>query len=206
MSKSTVPGGGEMRVALLLVIAAALFGCAKEPKGPEAVKWDRDDCELCRMILSDRAFVAETRAGPKRRIAKFDDIGCAFFYLKEHGWLDDPKTEFWVADYQNDSDNTTWLDARKAYYVPNLTTPMDYGFGATSEKVPGVVDYETVKAAVFKKGLHRGAHGHHGHGKPGAMHQMGSDHSEHPKEQDHSSSDQDGHHQQESHAAGEKTE
>ncbi len=77
-----------MRPAALTLglLAAACTGQGKD--GPVEVKFDRDACRACSMIISDRHFVAEVRGGERREVSKFDDIGCA---LK---WLDARKAPY----------------------------------------------------------------------------------------------------------------
>lgn len=148
------PGEGrrcriDVRAWLLLACALVfLAACSRDPgTGPVDVKWDRDACARCRMVVSDRVFAAEVRSGPKRQVYKFDDLGCAIVWLEDQPWKDDPATEIWVADFRTGQ----WLDARKAYYVSVKNTPMDYGLGATADAAPGSVDFEGAKAKVFAK-------------------------------------------------------
>ena len=63
-----------------LIVLLALSACSDNGTGPVEVKWDRDACERCRMVLSDRYHAAQIRGGPadrKARVYKFDDIGGA---------------------------------------------------------------------------------------------------------------------------------
>ncbi|MES9860639.1 MAG: hypothetical protein ABW138_07295, partial [Candidatus Thiodiazotropha sp. 4PDIVS1] len=71
---------------LVLVQVMLLVGCsADNGTGPLDVKWDRDTCERCRMVLSDRKHAAQIRYFPpdkKRSVVNFfDDIGCAVLWL-----------------------------------------------------------------------------------------------------------------------------
>jgi copper chaperone NosL len=66
---------------------------ASGPKGMAEIKWDRDTCVRCSMVISDRRFAAEMRGGEKDIVFKFDDIGCAVF------WLRDKAADFpWMAE------------------------------------------------------------------------------------------------------------
>lgn len=152
------------RRELLLGCAAIpvlwLTGCGeKDPgHGPGKMHWDRDTCVRCNMIISDRRFAAQIRGGEmggktgvgKRKLYKFDDIGCALFWLKEQKipWADAPDTEIWVTDAKTGE----WLEARTAHYIAGKTTPMLYGYGALREPVAGSVNFETMKAAILAKG------------------------------------------------------
>lgn len=125
-------------VSLLLVLLA---GCSGDPgTGPVEVKWDRDVCDRCRMVLSDRLYSAQVRGGvegQKTKVYRFDDVGCAVLWLEQQTWRDDPRTEVWVNDYRTG----VWIDARAAYYVKDRITPMAYGLGAQAESAPGALTY-----------------------------------------------------------------
>jgi copper chaperone NosL len=108
--------------------------------GASEVRWDRDACERCRMVLSDHYFAAQVRYFPKgkrSRVVKFDDIGCAVIWLQGSEWQNDSKTELWVADYQSGD----WINARTAHYVKRNTSPMEYGLGATPEPLENSLSF-----------------------------------------------------------------
>jgi len=61
---------------LLTPLAAALSGCGSKGKWPDGmaeIKWDRDTCVRCSMVISDRRFVGQIRGGPENTVFKFDD-------------------------------------------------------------------------------------------------------------------------------------
>ncbi len=139
-----------LALAGLAALPAVLTGC-KEDKGPEPIRYDRDVCVICNMIISDPRFAAEIRA-PDGKLYKFDDIGDAIHWMRMQDWFkagQQPK-EFWVMNYR---DGKTWLDARKAFYITGVVSPMDYGFGAVPEKEPGAISYEEMERRVLEKGL-----------------------------------------------------
>jgi copper chaperone NosL len=142
------------RLRLLATLAAFPFlpflpACSRDSgHGPAEVHWDRDTCKRCNMALSDRHYAAQVRGGPKREAFKFDDIGCALFWLKAQPWAEAAETEIWVNDFRSGE----WLDARKAHYLPGKTTPMAYGYGALGHPEAGSVDFATMRAAVLAKG------------------------------------------------------
>ena len=133
----------------IFLIGAALIlliSCSREPQtGPVEIKFDRDTCAHCNMVISDRHYVVQVRGGPKKQIAKFDDFGCAMSWLKEQPWVNDSSTEIWVADFHNGK----WLNARTAYYLGGKTTPMAYGYGATSEAMPGSISFDEARRQVL---------------------------------------------------------
>ena len=128
---------------LLLLLTA----CSNDPgTGPAEIKWDRDICNRCRMVVSDPHFAAQIRhfpEGKRSRIESFDDIGCAVLWLDQQTFKDHPATEIWVAEYRSGN----WIDARTATYVTQNATPMEYGLGAQTG--PGGMDFEQAKTHIY---------------------------------------------------------
>jgi copper chaperone NosL len=148
----------ERWLPLLLLLTA----CSGSPDtGPKAVKWDRDSCERCRMVLSDRHQAAQVRYLPEgsrySKVLMFDDIGCALLWLEDKPWKDLPSTEIWVADHRDGR----WIDARTAYFVPGLKTPMDYGLGAQTQPVAGALDFAQARTHVLAMEQRFNSHGQH---------------------------------------------
>jgi nitrous oxide reductase accessory protein NosL len=137
---------------------AALVGCSRDegwPPGFDPIHWDRDTCVRCRMVISDRRFAAElVGAGPNQAL-KFDDIGCALFWLRDKAtampWISAPDTRLWVADLASRGAVPNWLDARQAQYVSRMS-PMAYNFAATPRPDAGSVDFLTMREHVLARG------------------------------------------------------
>jgi nitrous oxide reductase accessory protein NosL len=140
------------RRAMIALLAAApvLAACKPTKEGPEEVRWGREVCEICGMIISDPRFGAEVRGGPEKKLVKFDDIGDALHWWRIQPWSDDPDVEIWVRDYET---GTRWLDARQVRYVTEVVSPMDYGFGAVQSSGPDTVSFDEMYAEVVKIGL-----------------------------------------------------
>lgn len=139
---------------VLSPLAVLLSACSRSnlPEGMVETKWDRDTCVRCSMALSDRRFAAQVRGGPKEANFKFDDIGCAVFWLKAQPWGGEAATRVWVADLASKADEVRWLDARRAQYVGGRTSPMGYNFGAVAFAEPGSLDFDTMREHVLAKG------------------------------------------------------
>ncbi|AOO64146.1 nitrous oxide reductase accessory protein NosL [Sulfurospirillum halorespirans] len=138
----------------LLLMTFFVCGCDnKVDLGPKKVHWDRDMCERCKMVLSDRKFSAQVINPDNGKKYFFDDIGCVILWFKENsiGWKE--KAVIWV----NDAKTGEWIDARKAFYDVDNITPMAYGFGAHVKKEDiatdqEVVNFEEVTRRVIKIG------------------------------------------------------
>lgn len=137
-------------LASLALLAVLLTGCWGEPKtGPVEIRFGRDTCDVCRMIISDPRFAAQVRGGLKHRAHKFDDIGELVLWLDKQSWKDDAKTEIWVMDAKT---GKTWLNAATAYYIKQRHTPMDYGFGAVLDATPDALTYSEMTDKVRERG------------------------------------------------------
>ncbi len=146
-------------VCLLAVLV--LSACSGEPRtGAVAPKWDRDSCERCRMVLSDRFHSAQVRyraGGERSKVRLFDDIGCAVIWLRDKPWRDDPTTEIWVNDHRTGD----WIDARSATFVKGQQTPMEYGLGAQGTPHPQGLGFVEAEAHILDVEKRFNVHGVH---------------------------------------------
>ena len=125
--------GSALGLFLLTPMAASLQACGRStwPEGMVEIKWDRDTCTRCKMVISDHRFAAEARS-PQGEVFKFDDVGCLAFWLKGQAWAKEAR--LWVADASVASSEASWLDATQANYVSGKRSPMGYNFAA--QKLP----------------------------------------------------------------------
>ena len=138
------------RILLLAVFIVFITACGDNIQtGPVDAKWDRDACERCQMMLSDRNFSAQVRVFPpnkRSKVYKFDDLGCAVLWLDQKEFKDDPNTEIWVNDYKT----RNWIDAKKAWYIKDEISPMGYGLGAQSQAAAGALDFSQAKKHIYE--------------------------------------------------------
>lgn len=138
-------------------VALMLSACGRSgwPEGMVEIKWDRDTCARCGMVLSDRRFAAEISGGPAGAVFKFDDIGCLLFWIRDklqlHPWMIENGARWWVAEMNNRSDRLEWLDPRAAHYVTK-TSPMGYNFGAVASPQAGSMNFDGMRKHVLAKG------------------------------------------------------
>jgi hypothetical protein len=148
----------QRRRFLFLSGGLLLAACGKRggwPEGMAEIKWDRDTCVRCNMVISDPRFAAELRGGEKNTAFKFDDIGCLVFWLRDkaaqHPWMAEPATRMWVAD-STDMSGATWLDPRQAHYLGGRLSPMGYNFAAVRDAASGGLTFEAMREQVLAKG------------------------------------------------------
>ena len=142
-----------IRVLLITLFFSFLSACGSDKQtGAVDTKWDRDVCERCMMMLSDRNFSAQVRIfppGKRSKVYKFDDLGCAVLWLnkaeKQAVYRKDPKTEIWVNDYKTKE----WIDAKKAWYIKDEISPMGYGLGAQLENAEGALNYDQAVEHIY---------------------------------------------------------
>lgn len=146
---------------VLSVISLVVGACSPdEVTGPGEIRWDRETCTRCSMAVSDRHYAAQVRgapAGEKTRLYKFDDVGCAVIWLEQQPWKDDSRTEIWVVDHHSGD----WLDARKASYVRDRISPMNYGLGAQAQATAGSLNFSQAIMQIMISEKERHLHGGH---------------------------------------------
>lgn len=148
MNRST-PYLGALFALLCATIAGLVAACNSEPQtGPVPIAYGRDTCDLCGMIISDPRFATQIRGGPGHKAYKFDDMGDAVHFLERQKWKNDADVEIWVMDAET---GKTWLDARKAFYVEGMQSPMAHNFGAVAGERPGAVSFDDMKAKVLSR-------------------------------------------------------
>jgi copper chaperone NosL len=134
-------------LALVPGLAIAVSACGQQTTGPVEIKWGRETCEYCGMIIDDPRFAAQVR-GKDGKVRKFDDLGDGVLWMAKQGWADDSAVEFWVGGVESEK----WIDGRKAFYIDGQHTPMAHGFGALDQGRGGAVDYNAMKNAVLARG------------------------------------------------------
>jgi len=119
----------------------------------QEVHWDRDMCDRCRMVISERKHSVQIINKELGKAYKFDDIGCAISWFKEEkiSWKDNSK--IWITDVNTKK----WIDARTAFYDTSHNTPMGYGFSANENKDKinkdsEVLNFEEISRRILNRG------------------------------------------------------
>lgn len=140
----------KFKAVLLFCLALFFLGCEqKVQSGPAKMNWDRDMCQRCVMVVSDRKNSVQLREPNSNKVHKFDDIGCMVLWFKEENVPFKESAEIWITD----AISGEWIDARGAFYTTENTTPMAFGFSAYKSKeaikdAKEIISYEEVVKRV----------------------------------------------------------
>lgn len=114
------------RVFLIIALGLSVAGC-QSPRRPP-IRFGRDICAQCGMIISEARFAAAyiTKQGQWRF---FDDLGDMLVFYISH---DEEVADSWVHDYELED----WLKAESAFFVTSsaLHTPMGHGMVAVTSR------------------------------------------------------------------------
>lgn len=170
-----------VRIILLLLVVTGCAGGASMDEPPEII-YGEDECDRCRMIISDERYAAAymTEGGDARR---FDDIGGMLLYHVENG---EDVHLFWVHDLES----KVWVKAEEATYVVSngLETPMGFGIAAfnSEEEAEAMAAAHDGEVATFAQLMDEAAAGRlmpaHAHGQKHGNGEGGNhdrDHSQH---------------------------
>lgn len=113
------------RISVLLFLTLFFYSCTKSP---EPINYGRDECEHCRMMITNDKYGAEIITD-KGKIFKFDSIECLVEFALEKKSVGDNNQAFLVTDF---SAPQNLIDARTAYYVQNdsFRSPMGLNVSA----------------------------------------------------------------------------
>ena len=113
-------------LALLLASLPALACRQQGAPTPPPIRYGRDVCADCGMIVSDPRFAAAAAPANGDPVV-FDDIGCLLRYQEK-------RQPQWVAVWVHDYETEAWLEAQAAQYLvsPAIRSPMGYGIAAFS--------------------------------------------------------------------------
>lgn len=139
------------KFSFLLIFTLFFIGCNEIDTNPKEVKFDREVCDRCKMIISVRNYAAQTINPETGKRYYWDDIGCAVIWFDENeiDWEDKAIT------YVKDVDTSKWLNVKDAYWTYGALTPMDYGWSAHELKQEGKENkkYSYVRDQILGKPL-----------------------------------------------------
>jgi copper chaperone NosL len=80
------------------VLVAILFSSCST--GPVPIKYGTDNCQFCKMTISDKRYGAEFLTG-KGKSYKFDDVHCVVEYLKENNDIKKEMSAVYFVDFNS---------------------------------------------------------------------------------------------------------
>lgn len=113
---------------LALASALAFSACARSSGGPPSIRYGRDACARCGMIVSEERF-ASGYVGVDGETVAFDDLGELLAAVSENPALA-------AKSYVHDARDGRWLRASEAVFakLSGLATPMGSGYAAFSSE------------------------------------------------------------------------
>ncbi|MGB5529067.1 MAG: nitrous oxide reductase accessory protein NosL [Ignavibacteriaceae bacterium] len=116
--------------SFFLLILVVMSGCNSEP---EPINYGSDECEFCRMQISDNRYGAEM-VTDKGKVYKFDSIECLTEFAVVKNLIGDSNQKFLVTDFAQPE---TFIDASTAFYVlnDNFRSPMGLNVSAFGSEI-----------------------------------------------------------------------
>jgi len=110
----------KIKALLLLSFLAAFFNsCSKEPK---PIEFGVDNCDHCKMNISDNRYGAEL-VTQKGRVYKFDDMYCMKVFMQDQIVEENQIHSLWLIDFDG-TEKLISADKSFLLYNPELKSPM----------------------------------------------------------------------------------
>lgn len=118
------------RLSFFLFLLFALANCKSDP---EPINYGHDECEFCRMLITDNRYGSEI-VTDKGKVFKFDEVGCMIEYALVKNLIGDANQKFLVTDFATPK---TFIDANSTFYVhnENFRSPMGLNVAAFVSEV-----------------------------------------------------------------------
>jgi len=113
------------RVVVVLLTMLTLASCGGEP---EPINYGHDECEFCRMQITDNKYGAEL-VTDKGKIYKFDSIECMIEFSLVKNTLGDTNNKLLITDFDNPGN---FIDTRNSVYVKNDEFRSPMGLNVTA--------------------------------------------------------------------------
>jgi len=119
--------------SILLVLFLLLFIFSGCKSGPEPINYGHDECEFCRMQISDNSYGAEL-VTEKGKAYKFDSIECLIEYAMVKNFIGDANQKFLITDFATPE---SFINATNAFYVQNdnFRSPMGLNVSAFDSEI-----------------------------------------------------------------------
>lgn len=110
---------GKLTTIALFFGLSNLYACST---GPEPIRYGQDNCQNCKMTLTDKRFGAEVIT-QKGKVYKFDDLNCLVKYLQSGAESDAAIAQIVTVDFNKTG---SFIDVQKAFFLQNeaIKSPM----------------------------------------------------------------------------------
>ena len=118
-----------LKLSVFILIATLFSSCSTEPV---PIRIGKDNCDFCKMTISDHRFGAEI-VTTKSKNYKFDDEHCVIQFLKEGTLEPDDIAGVYFVDF---SSPNSLIDSKKAFFLqsPDFKSPMNGNIAAFSHE------------------------------------------------------------------------
>jgi len=114
-----------IRIVFVLIIILTITSCGSKP---EPINYGHDECEFCRMQITDNKYGAEL-VTDKGKIYKFDSIECMIEFSLVKNTLGDINNKLLITDFDNPGN---FIDARNSIYALNDKFRSPMGLNVTA--------------------------------------------------------------------------
>ena len=120
----------KFSIILFINLLLLLSSCGSKP---EPINYGTDECEFCRMQITDNRYGAEL-VTDKGKVYKFDSIECLIEFAMVKNLIGDSNQKFLVTDFAQPE---TFIDASTAFYVhnDNFRSPMGLNVSAFDSEI-----------------------------------------------------------------------
>ena len=132
-------------ITLIILLFSVMIDTSCVNKEPQPIRLNMDNCDYCKMTISDGRFGAEVIT-QKGRVYKFDDISCMHNYITENNTI--KYSAKYISDFSNPSQ---FIPAEKALYVMHdeIKSPMGGNTAAFSDKKQAESYAQEVSSSVI---------------------------------------------------------
>lgn len=120
----------ELTIIFFLLLIFLITSCGSQP---EPINYGHDECEFCRMQISDNRYGSEL-VTDKGKVYKFDSIECLIEFAMVKNLIGDTNQNFLVTDFATPE---SFTDANSAFYVhnDNFRSPMGLNVSAFDSEI-----------------------------------------------------------------------
>jgi len=117
-----------LNFAVMITILLSAFIITSCGSKPEPIEYGHDECEFCRMQITDNKYGAEL-VTDKGKVYKFDSMECMVEYSLIKNMVGDRDNKLLISDFNNPGQ---FIDARHSFFVKNDNFRSPMGLNVTT--------------------------------------------------------------------------